>query len=303
MPSPRPSPAPSRRASPSGASVPPPPPPPPAPPDTGPLFETLVTSLAEAHVGASAATLVRVGLDGDDVSLATRVLPPGVHPSDVLLGDVVPSRWVAAGVAAPATAHRADSDSGSTAAALDVGVALVVDRSGRALHHLAGSDAPTVGDDAPSGTLRDLLERSLGLPTEPPTEGPASWWRRVWLDRLVAGAADAPGCPPGWPPEVVRALVDHPAYCAEGGWRALRDLAAGPGDGLAPGPAAVRRVLTPFVDRSAAAWFDDGAFSRWLLGALPSEDDLLDAVEAILDPSTARSVREAVGPTPGEDRQ
>lgn len=289
-----------------------PPPDPPTEPDPRSLLAPIVTGLAEAHVGAEAATLVRIGLDDDDVALATRALPPGIHPSDALVGEVVPPRWAAAGVAAPATARHIGDDRSPTER-VPVGIAVVVHRSGEVVHHLAGAEVPSVGDgplDAPTGTLRDLLERSLGLPTAPPDQAPVSWFRRLWLDRLVTTAADravdevpapspvGPSHPPtaDRPHDFVRALVDDPRYGVIDGWGLLRGLAAGPPDGLERGPAAIRRTIAPFIDRSAAEWFDDGSFARCLTSALPEVDALLEAVDALLDPDTARAVRATFGP-------
>lgn len=278
-------------------------------PEHAPEIGTIVEALAKAHVGADSATLVRIELHDDEMSLAVNQLPPGTHPSDALLGEVVPVEWDAAGLASPATARCLDDDQRAErhveVERIPVGFAIVIDRAGNVFHHLAGPDAPTIDAgplDAPSGALRDLIERNLDLPTDPPEQGPASWWRRLWLDRLVSAAADGGPEPPGarpapWPPELWRALVDEPGYCDDGGWERLRLLAAGPSEPLEPAPNAVRRALTPFVDRSLAAWFDEGAFSRWLLAALPPEDDLLDALESMVDTDTARMVRSAIEPT------
>ncbi|HEX7132056.1 MAG TPA: hypothetical protein VF228_05740, partial [Iamia sp.] len=61
------------------------------------------------------------------------------------------------------------------------------------------------------------------------------------------------------------------------------------------GPAAVRAAIGPFVDPATAAWLDDGAFARWLLGSLPSVDELLELAEALVPAATFELLREVSG--------
>jgi hypothetical protein len=45
------------------------------------------------------------------------------------------------------------------------------------------------------------------------------------------------------------------------------------------------------VPAAVAAWLDDGAFSRWVLGELPRLDQLAAAACEVVPPSVARRVR------------
>ncbi|HMJ75398.1 MAG TPA: hypothetical protein VK507_05470 [Iamia sp.] len=259
-------------------------------------LDQIARQLAEAHAGTTHATLVRIrpGPAGVDIGLCA--LPDGVHPADALIGHVVPPAWAASGVVAAARARPVDEpDHPGTPTT----VVVLVGRDGRLASHSVGVDGPETRGEQPVGRLPDLLRRSLGLPTAPPDTPAAEWWRVCWLDALVAAAAADPTHRPDparpltstLPPDLVQALVDEPGLCGVEGWSRIRLLAAEPEAPSAPGPAAVRRAVAPYVEPPRAAWMDDGCFSRWLLGAVPALDELLDLATALLPPEVVDVLR------------
>ncbi|HEV7720198.1 MAG TPA: hypothetical protein VGO60_02890 [Iamia sp.] len=259
-------------------------------------LDGVARQLAEAHAGATHATLVRIrpGPTGVDIGLCA--LPEGVHPADALIGHVVPPAWAASGVVAPARARVLDEpDHPGTPTT----VVVLVGRDGHLASHSVGLDALGTGGEQPVGRIPDLLRRSLSLPTAPPGAPAAEWWRVCWLDALVAATAADPTHRPDpqrpltstLPPDLVQALVDEPGLCGVEGWSRIRLLAAAPETPTAPGPAAVRRAVAPYVEPSLAAWMDDGCFSRWLLGAVPELDELLDLASALLPPDVVDELR------------
>ena len=274
------------------------------------LLDPIARQVAEGHAGAAHASLVRVRPRPTGVDIGLCALPEGVHPSEALLGHHVPPSWVASGVVAPAWVRPVEQ-----AAARGTGtrttVVVLVGRDGHVARHAVGVDGIEAGGEAPVGRIPDLLHRTLGLPTPAPGLPAAEWWRACWLDALVASAADEPGAAPDptqpltstLPPELVQALVAEPGRCTEAGWSRIRELAAAPDPPEAPGPAAVRAAVTPFVDPTVAAWFDDGSFARWLLDALPSVDELLELAAALVVPATLDLLHQVSGrsATDGDD--
>lgn len=262
------------------------------------VLDQLVGQIAEAHAGAPHASLLRLrpGADGVEVGLCS--LPPGVHPCEALLGHVVPPAWAASGVVAPGWARRLDrpDDPGTGTT-----VVMLVDRDGRVTSHAAGVDVGSTGagGEAPLGRIPDLLLRTLGLPTPPLLVPAAEWWRACWLDALVTAAADHPGGVPDpdrpltstLPVALVEALVDDPHLLTEAGWGRIRLLAARPDEPEDPGAAAVRAAVGPHVAPALAAWMDDGCFGRWLLDALPSVDELVEAAAALVPPALLDQIR------------
>jgi hypothetical protein len=262
----------------------------------GDLLDQIARQVAEAHAGTPHATLVRVRPGPAGVDLGLCSLPAGVHPADALIGHVVPPAWAASGVVAPARARSLDEPDDPGAATT---VVMLVGRDGHVTSHAVGVDALEAGGEPPVGRIPDLLRRTLGLPTAPPLTPAAEWWRVCWLDALVAAAAADPGRRPDpkrpltstLPIDLVQALVDEPSLCAVEGWARIRRLAAEPEAPSAPGPAAVRRAVVPHVEPSVAAWMDDGCFSRWLLGEVPTLDELLDLAAALLPPEVIDELR------------
>lgn len=269
-----------------------------------PVLDRIVEQIAEDHVGRAHASLVRVRPAPGGVDIGLAALPEGVHPAEALVGHVVSGRWVASGVVAPAWARPlAEAEAAATGTGTRTTVAMLVGRDGHVTSHVIGVAGVEAGGEAPVGRIPDLLLRTLGLPTPPPPVPAAEWWRAHWLDALVSAAAERPGEEPdpghpvtgALPPALVQALVDEPEICSPTGWGRMRALAAAPDPPDAPGPAAVREAVTPFVDPAVAAWMDDGCFARWLLDALPSVDELLELAAALVTPGLLAQLREVSG--------
>lgn len=272
-----------------------------------PVLDQIARHVAEAHHGATHAALVRArpGPTGAEVGLCP--LPEGVHPAEALLGRLVPPAWAASGVVAPARARSLDGPDPTGTATT---VAILVGRDGHVTSHATDVDRIEAGGEAPVGRLPDLLRRSLGLPTAAPGMPVAEWWRACWLDSVVAAVARRPGLVPHpdhpltstLPPVLVQALVARPELCTDAGWALVRRLAAAPDPPAEPGPAAVRATVAPFVTPAEAAWFDDGSFARWLLGSLPSVDELLGLAAALVPPGTLDVLHQVAGrPPPSPD--
>lgn len=241
-----------------------------------------------------APALVRARATADGFDLALCPLPAGVHPADALLGDVVPHRWAAAGVVAPATARSLDrlDDPGRP-----LTVAVLVGRDGAVATRTRvpdGGEALDL-DEAPVGRLVDLLQRALQRPTPPPEVSTWCLWEAIWLDAVVADVAGGEG-PGSVTPELADALAGSSDPDGPAGWDHLRRLAAAP-HGAVGHDVALAAALSPLIDPEVAAWMDDGCFSRWVLGALPPREELLDAVDALLPPPRAEAVRRALGHT------
>lgn len=281
----------------------------------GPLPSTALDELAaeigEAHADHDHATLVRIRPRASGVEVGLCSLPPDVHPASALAGHVVPPPWAASGVVAPGWARPVEQ-AAATGTGTRTTVVMLVGRDGHVASHAVGIPGLSSVAGVPSGTdtgggdearagagagalvgrIPDLLLRTLQLPTPAPTVTAAAWWRACWLDAVVAAAADDPARPPDrqrpltgtLPVPLVQALIDEPALCTVAGWPRIRQLAAAPEPPPAPGPAAVRAAVGAHVDPTLATWMDDGCFSRWLLDALPTVDELLDLASGLVEP-------------------
>ncbi len=275
------------------------------------VLDGLAHHLASAHHlegGPPHAVRVRCSADRT-VDLATAPLPSDAHPVDALVGITVPRSWSAAGLVVAGRAWTglvphphagiAAPAPGVEPEAHRVSMALVVDRSGHVAHHTEGIDPI---DEAPEGRAVDLVRRSLGLDTPPPTTPAAEWWRARWLDGIVTAAALEPSAPvPStlvgtFGATLVRTLVDDPSLCEVRGWASLRRLAAATDAPDDPGRAAVREVLHELATPADAAWMDDGCFSRWMLESLPAIEELLPLVDVLLPPDDAAAVHAALVP-------
>jgi hypothetical protein len=268
-----------------------------------PVLDQIVRQIAEDHAATPHASLIRVRPTTGGVDVRLCALPPGVHPAEALVGHIVPSRWAATGVVAPAHARPLDQ-AGAAGTGTPTTVAMLVGRDGHVTSCAldAGIEA---GGEAPIGRIPDLLLRTIGLPTPPPPVDAVEWWRAHWLDALVSVAADEPGAAPEpgqaltgtLAPELVHALVAEPELTGPGpaGWARMRALAAAADPPTEPGPAAIRQAITPFVDPAVAAWMDDGCFARWLLDALPTVDELLELAAALVTPGLLHQLRQVSG--------
>lgn len=278
----------------------------------------------------SPATVVRVvdehpGDPDGELELGLLTLEEGAHPLGFLAGFEAPPTWWALGVVCRGQARRGD-DPGR--APVPVRVAQLVSRhgtwasswgpadgadtggavGGAAGGAAGGTDAgATDGDaaDAPTGRVDDALRRALGLPTPPPPGSTLPLWAAQWLDALVV---DAVGPTPERRTRRRRPLAaligPHPAVTAFdldprhlsvtslvaagerlAGLRRWADLRRSCAEG---------RWYDPEVPADVAAWLDDGAFARWVLGAYPDLGQLRSTLGELLAPSALSVIDDAL---------
>jgi len=262
---------------------------------------------ALAGAPAAAPLLLLVEADDDGLSLLAPPAGPGA-PLDHLLGLEVPT---VDGIVVAGHGRARPLGADPAAEALDVVFGYVLLASGVVGLHCTGPDGPLVLEEAAVGRLPDLCRRALGLPTPPPAVGTGVYLSRRWLDAVLAAAALQPGRStwpevaamhptaqalgdvaaedPGWMLLAVRADELRRAQP----WEALRRRCARPGS-AAPGEDEVAEVGLPAVPHEVAAWLDEGAFSRWLLEPLPTEDDALAALAELLPAEVHRAVSATV---------
>jgi hypothetical protein len=246
------------------------------------------------------ARVVDGGNEHDDQELGIVALHDGAHPLDALAGMRAPDDWQVLGTVCTGTAT--DLRDGRR---FPTRCAHLVDRQGHwaAAYEPIDRDAGNAGAcsgsaasaDEPLGRIDDALRRALGLPTASPPGTTHLLWCTQWLDALVERAAVAVGGRRRRrAADRAAILALHPAVAAydldpstldphglvahgerlarDRGWSQLRRAAAA---GLWTHPA---------VDAELAAWLDDGAFARWVLGEWPELGDLFDAVGVLLTP-------------------
>ena len=225
-------------------------------------LEALVTTIDASAEGNEGHVLVSViGADGEGADVGFR--PIDGHPLDTVLGFVAPPSWLALGVCAEGWAASTDSGCRPSEARGRVRMrsTTLVTRDGRVASgmRLAGGDLRQLGGG--EGTVIDALKRAVGVATTPPEAPYVGWVARMLLLLIIGDVPNArhrvPWCQ--LRPSLERAQV----LARDGSWAALR--------GLASRRAGVVADLTP----AAAAWMDDGMFSRWAIGGLPSYDRLL----------------------------
>ena len=204
----------------------------------------------------------------------------GQPPADILLGCVAPDEWVALGVAARGTARPLDPQPGESEQARRSSVVVLVHRSGQVVSRLRVGDE--VSHETPAhGLTLDCLQRAFGLPSAPPMTSTGGLFAATWLENVLVAAGDRPM---GLTWAQIQALhparqlldSDHPDAPAADlvaaarvlervcGWERLRWMVV---EG-----AWLERDLSP----TDAAWFDTGAFSRWVLGQRPGIELLLE---------------------------
>lgn len=279
--------------------------------DVQPGDPARIVRVRDDHAGGLADATV------EDAELGFLDLEPGDHPLAFLAGFVAPADWSALGVVCTGRARHLDEPSG----AAPVRVAQVVARSGawasswvalgagagRAAAALADGGSTSSGgpDDAPTGRVDDALRRALGLPTPPPPTGTELLWATQWFDALLVGAADGAPARRARRRRSLPALVaQHPAVAAfdhdparvtvaglvaAGArlsalrtWTGLRQACAG------------GRWHDPEVPAAVAAWLDDGAFARWVLGGYPDLAQLRGALGELLAPSALSVLDDAL---------
>ena len=266
-------------------------------------LRSLVDAIASAidlHPGDPARMLrVRATPEEPELELGFRELEPGAHPLEDLVGFDAPDDWAAIGVACTGKARHLDDP----AAAVPVAIVQLVSRAGAwasswtplvapgetaidpttdPVLREAGTASGRVPGSA-SGRVDDALRLALGLRTAPPAEGTARLWASLWLDELLTTAALEP-LHSRRRRSLAALVAAHPAIDAFGLDPTVVTIGALIGEGaklaglrtwsLLRLACAARRWEHPEVGPSTAAWLDDGAFSRWVLGAYPELGDL-----------------------------
>jgi hypothetical protein len=235
--------------------------------------------------------------------LAIRPIDDDAGVIETLAGFDAPAEWLALGVVTEGNAHHMDRP--DETAPRRVRCVHLVDRAGASASvlRLQGDEQKALEGGEPQGRIDDVCRRALGLATAPPARSSLELWALLWLDRVVAAARATPGTRLQWP--AVAAL--HPAVAVvvddDGGrgreatqklqrlaevlaevhtWSVLRRSCA-------EGDWPVDEVPGPI-----AAWLDDGAFSRWVLGGFPPIALMTRVACSHVAPSAARRLRAAL---------
>ncbi|MBV9040279.1 MAG: hypothetical protein JOZ68_04720 [Acidimicrobiia bacterium] len=219
--------------------------------------------------------LTSVDADGGD--LGTK--PIDGHPLDTLLGFTAPAEWQASGVSAEGWAASMDSAvrPSQSKGRMRVRTTTLVARSGAVASgvRMAGGELEQMGEGV--GMVLDALKRALGLETAPPDVPFAGWVARMQLLYIIGeGPREhrrVPWC------QLRSSLERHKELADEGSWETLRGLAAKRDNIVAD--------LTPDI----AAWMDEGMFSRWVIGGMPSYDHLLEETRRACTPEAFTQVR------------
>jgi hypothetical protein len=242
-----------------------------------------------------------------DVEIGMRRLLPGDHPLVGLVGLRADDDWAAIGVAATGRLRHLDGNG----APAPVRTTHLVGRDGSwamRWHPLEGGEptataGPPDDPDTPIGRIDDACRRCLGLATRPAAVGTDVLWATMWLDAVLEQASSQAGRRRLGRWQEVAKL--HPA---------VRALVADLSEPVAPATVAelattlaelrywddLRRAVaagSPSIrdlDEATAAWLDDGAFSRWALGAYPDLPELLRTIDAVLSPPVAAAIHATV---------
>ncbi len=263
----------------------------PTPPDLLGFLGLVADSFCAAVADGAGGVLLHVTADAEGGEVGVLDLA-GRPPADLLIGMVAPDDWVALGVAATGTAHSLDPGPDEGRRVGRTSSAVLVHRSGEVVSRLRFGDE-VLHEPPAYGLTLDCLQRALGLPTAPPLEPTAVLFAASWLENVLVAASGRhraltwaqarslhpalqlrdPGEPVGRTDDLVEAAEILARICdwdrlrwlvVEGAWR--------------------ERNLTP----TEAAWFDAGAFSRWVLGQRPGIEMLLADLHRVVSPGVAR---------------
>lgn len=259
------------------------------PPSRDVLLQQLTDVLARSsHDGLTAVGVSFVG--GGDIELALKELE-GRDVVQALAGFRAPPDWDAFALVARAIARRIDGPSWprtvtlAVLASRDGGTASAVrglhddgDDTGGETHdaHLDRLEGAHGGD----GRVLDTCRRVLGLPTAPPTHSTAAWSVLHWVDAALGAVLAAElGTKPTW--RELRRL-DRGRRHVDWPWSWVRaDCAAG-------------RIEIPTISRGAAAWMDDGMFSREAMTAYPPITEMVADLRELLPRDTYNRLLAAI---------
>ena len=210
-----------------------------------------------------------VGVDAEGVDVGFKDIEG--HPLNSLLGFTAPDEWLALGVCAEGWAASLDAGCRPSQAKgrMRMRTTMLVTRDGQEASgmRIAGEAFKLMPDEGSteshcSGTIPDALRRALRVPTAPP-EVPFEGWVARMLLMLIIG--DVPRGHRRVPWTQLRpSLERYKELADEGTWETLR------------GVASKRAGMIADLEPEDAAWMDEGMFSRWVIGGLPSYEHLLD---------------------------
>lgn len=274
----------------------------PAPPTLARLAE-LIHQAIDVDDGSGPDALfayVRHHDDDEELELGLWRLPLDGWPCAPLVGLVAPASWTAVGVALPGRAHHLDDDGAAPDRAV---VTALADRSGDDASVLRVGDGDGVlhAERAP-GMVSDVLARMLGRPTPRPEHSTAAMVEVAWMDRVGAGLAHRSGRGRSWSwfadrhplrgagpvPEPGDLAIRTRAHAAAHSWAGLRHGL----DGAVPPDDERRPTGGEVID--LASWFDDGAFSRWLLRDLPMAEAVVADARRRVDAAVVEALDDAL---------
>jgi hypothetical protein len=169
---------------------------------------------------------------------------------------------------------------------------VMVDRDGTTVSKVECSDGRTI-DEPGEGYLLDLLRRTVGVPTPPPTNPTSDLITAMWLMSIEGAAADE-RCAHGRRLSWNRVARLHPALdlLAKSGERRMSQSVH-----LVQAARAMHNVMTwerireqciehswlaPLLEPDEARWMDEGILSRYLLTEIPPLAELVDGARRVL---------------------
>ena len=201
------------------------------------------------------------------------------HPLNSLLGFTAPAEWLALGVCAEGWAASIGAGRPSKAKGrMRMRTTMLVTRDGAVASgmRLAGAEFELMPGEG-EGTIPDGLKRAMGVPTAPPEVPFEGWVARMLLMLIIGdeprGHRRVPWC------QLRPSLDNYKAIAAEGSWEKFRGFAA------------KREGLVADLTPEDAAWMDEGMFSRWVIGGLPSYEHLLEEARKASTPEAFSQVR------------
>lgn len=236
------------------------------------------------------------------------------HPSETLIGFTAPAEWWAVGLlttgwAAPGPDVRdnAYSTSGPRPSehpdAVRVRVLALVDRDGTTVSKAVFEDGRSIDEEGGGGFLLDLLRRSVGVPTPPPTTPTSELITALWLMSIEGAAADE-RCDRARRLSWNQVARLHPAL----------EMLKAVGERVQPSQLLVaarvlNRAMTwdvvrdrcrehgwlaPLVEPDEAGWMDEGILSRYLLSAIPPIAQLTRSARHVLRADVATQLDAAL---------
>jgi hypothetical protein len=225
-----------------------------------------------------------VGVDAEGCDVGFKDIDG--HPVNHLLGFTAPAEWLALGVCAEGWAASMDAGCRPSKAKgrMRMRTTMLVTRAGGVASgmRLAGEEFKQMGgggaaDANCAGTIPDALKRALGVATAPPEVPFEGWVARMLLSLIVGGEPRGHRRVP-WA-QLRPSLERYKELADEGSWETLRGLASKRADMIAD------------LEPDEAAWMDEGMFSRWVIGGMPSYEHLFEQARKAATPEAFTQLR------------